>query len=133
MPTTRRAADVAAEISEQVRALNYATLPADGFPGLTWVADVYEVLAALREAANRLQQSVMQSGSFLAHAADKGDLINSGTFPEAPDPDTAIAQACAGLHEAERLAAELAQILDRSAQAIAWIAHTDDGQDDEGA
>lgn len=129
MPTTRRAADVAAEIADEIRALNYATSPVEGYPGLTWVADVYDLVGALAAGSARLQQSLGHAAAFLVQAIDRGGLVNAGTFPESPDPDTAITNACAGLYEAERLTGELAQLLDRSAQAIAWVAHASGPQD----
>lgn len=122
MSTTPSAAALAGEIAEQVRALNHATLPAEGYPGLVWVADVYEVLNALREAANRLQQTALQTGAFLAHAADTAQLgVDAGPF--VGNPDAAMHQACSGLHRAESLFAELGLVLDETAQAIAWVSH----------
>ncbi len=107
MPPTPTAARAAAEIADRVRTLNYATLPTDGCPGLSRVSDVHDVLDSLRLATVRLQQSFLQTGSYLAHASDRGGLVvTSGRY--AGDPAAAIDKARDALREAERLGGELA-------------------------
>jgi hypothetical protein len=123
---SRPAAHIAAEIAERVRALNVATRPTEGCPGLSRVADVHDVLDSLRLASVRLQQTFVQSGSFLAHAADRGDLaVGSGRYEG--DPAAAVARARAALREAERVGGELALLLDHAAQALAGVTHRDTG------
>jgi hypothetical protein len=124
MFTAPTAAHTAAEIAERVRALNVATRPTDGCPGLSRVADVHDVLDSLRLASVRLQQTFVQSSSFLGHAAGRGGLtLDAGRY--AGEPDAAIARARDALHEAERLGGELALLLDHAAQALSGVSHRD--------
>lgn len=120
------AAHTAAEIAERVRALNVATRPTEGCPGVSRVADVRDVLDSLRLATVRMQQTFVQSSAFLGHAADRGGLtLTAGRF--AGEPDVAIARARAALREAERLGGELALLLDHAAHALEGVSHRDTG------
>jgi|GEM_PF-4339017 len=60
------AATIAARIAEDVRALNYATLPHEGFPGLVWPVDAHNTIGALMTAVGRLPQALGQISAFLA-------------------------------------------------------------------
>lgn len=102
------AAQIAAEIADQVGELNHATLPADECPGLSGVADVCEVLDLLRVSSERLQRALVHSGAFLSRTASK-------TEAELTD---GIVRACAYLKEAERLAAKLARALDHASVSL---------------
>jgi hypothetical protein len=123
-PNSYSAAQSAAEIAERVRALNVATRPTDGCPGLSRVHDVHDVLDSLRLATVRLQQTFVQTSSFLGHAADRGGLtLAAGRY--AGDPAAAIARARDALRDAERLGGELALLLDHAAHAVEGISHRD--------
>lgn len=77
---TRALADLAADTA---RTLNYATMPGRG--GLTYPGDVYELLGALAQTAQRLPQLCNQIRDWLvaeqnaSHLAERPDGPNEGS------------------------------------------------------
>jgi hypothetical protein len=114
------AADIA---SEMIRALNHSTLPANGWPGLTFLSDAYRTLGALSMLADRLLQALRQLGDYLVRELQLDHIaIDGGEY--ANDPMGAIGTA-AGLLEgrAARAARLLAAALDGAQQAIAFASY----------
>lgn len=72
--TTRRAAGIAQDMAELARELNYATLPQEGYPGLEYPADVYEVIASLKVTLQRLPQALAQGGWWLHEQHEAGKV-----------------------------------------------------------
>ena len=66
MTDTTTAREVADQAAEAIRALSYLTLPADGAPGLEYPSDVYDVVANLKIAAQRMPQLFGQLSDWLS-------------------------------------------------------------------
>lgn len=114
------AAQIAAEIANQVTELNHATLPADECPGLSGVADVCEVLDSLHVAAERLRQSLVQSGAYVSRSGATNGRVGTGPAgaPVEDDALGGVLHACAHLQDAERLAGQLATSLDHASASL---------------
>ena len=105
----------AREVSDLTRYLAYATRPGSG--GLEHATDVYELLAALSEAASRLPQSLRQCGEFLEAQARDGKLGDT----ERQRPDLAAAITSSVLSHAAVLAEQLAGKLSRAQSEMAGL------------
>jgi hypothetical protein len=117
----RIAADTA---SEAIRALNHATQPADGFPGLSSTVDAYRLLGALQELADRMPQLLEQISAYLQRQLQLG-LVDVDDGPHIGDPLTAIGTASNALEgQAIVGATRLAAALELAHQTIAWTATT---------
>lgn len=111
---------LARELREQFRALNYATA---GPPGLTSPGTVYTILGSLKDAEYGLGQALQQLDQFLAHEIAAGRLGHDSGQPA----DEAIEEARHALAKASGLAEGLSRALGTAQTAIAFIhAHTAD-------
>jgi hypothetical protein len=117
---------IADQASDAVRALNHATHPADGFPGLELPADAYYLLGHLHQVATRLPQLLMQISAFLQVQLQHDVIVvDDGKF--AGDPLGAVGTASHALDECARRAARtLAAAIDTARQAIAFVGSADD-------
>jgi hypothetical protein len=112
--STDRAPELARTAAEAVRALNHATLGADG---LGQPADAYEVLGELSLAASGLPQLLGQVGTWLAAALAGGRLgCDDGT-----DPAAAVSGAWLFISDARASAAALARDLGQAQQQLAAV------------
>jgi len=101
-PRRDAAATIARRISEDVRALNYATLPADSYPGLDGPVDVHNTIGALMEAAGRLPQALDQLAAFLVTQAGQPGLADDFSRYKG-DPDRAIRESSKALRQPRHL------------------------------
>lgn len=124
--STASAAEVARELAGKVRELNYATLPADGYPGLECPADVYAVLGALSGAVYGLRQIAEQLRWFLVGQENRPGLVNNYDH-SLRGPKKAVDQALSVLFFADRPLVDLTVALDRAQQAVAGLAVVEDG------
>ena len=67
MTDTTTAREVADQAAEAIRSLNYLTLPAEGAPGLEFPSDVYDIVAGVKIAAQRMPQLFGQLSDWLSH------------------------------------------------------------------
>ena len=70
---SKTASEAAQGAADAIRALNYATLPHEGYPGLEYPSDVYDVIGSLKTALQRMPQALQQSSLWLGeqYAAGK--------------------------------------------------------------
>lgn len=120
------APDTARRLSETARDLNYATLPADDFPGLEWPSDAYEVIGALAEVARRLTQATEQVGRFFEDPAGRDDLHAD----DGPNPAWWAGQAAGQLEAAGGGFTQAAQWLDRAHEAASHLGTRETGEGD---
>lgn len=96
------ARDAANRLAETVRLLNYLTLPHDGAPGLNWPADVYDIVAGVRTAAERSPQLLSQMSGWLWDQERQGRVASDSgdSFEITLEARTALAEAetLAGLY-----------------------------------
>ncbi|AEH08754.1 hypothetical protein [Candidatus Protofrankia datiscae] len=118
------ATEIARQIAEDVRALNYATLPADGYPGLAFPGDVYDVLGALGPAVVSLTQGLNQLATFLQGQARRPGLHDTSS-PFAGRPTNAITAATVSLATANQSLRSAAALLGQAQQDIAGLAVLD--------
>ena len=90
------------------KALDDATAPDVGYPGLTHPEDVAEVLAALAALAGGLQRTLAHLGRFLDEELDAGRLTGTGQDTGAAAVAATRAQLLEAHADAGRLSAELA-------------------------
>lgn len=122
-PAVARA--IADSASEAIRALNHATLPADGFTGLEHPSDVYHLLGAVHQLAIRLPQLLTQASAFLQRQLQY-DAIAVDDGPFAGDPLGAVGTASYALEGAATSAAQrLAAAVDYAHEAIAFTSARD--------
>jgi hypothetical protein len=114
-----RCADTAAEA---VRALNHATVFADG--GLTGPGDVYDVLGSLATLAARLPQALSQLQAFLTreHTAGRVQIVDG---QHVGDPAAAIADVDRWLTCATGSADLLREALEHAHATLTWAARAD--------
>lgn len=117
---------MADDASEAIRALNHATLPADGYPALGYSSDAYYLLGALAELARRLPQLLEQISAFLQRQLQLDlVMVDGGEF--AGDPLAAIGTACHELEDRARHSARcLADALGAAQQAVAFTSQPDE-------
>ncbi|MCW2597572.1 MAG: hypothetical protein JWP39_3460 [Jatrophihabitans sp.] len=94
--TPEDARALADDASQTIRALNLATLPADGCPGLVHPTDAFDVIGALAELARRLPQLLEQVSAFLQRQL-QFDLVAVDDGDFAGDPLGAIGTAAHAL------------------------------------
>jgi hypothetical protein len=127
MPRRREtAATIAARISEDVRALNYATLPGDGFPGLDWPADASDTIAAVAEAVARLPQALGQIADFLTTQKRRPGLADRFSR-YAGRPREAVDAACTALRAAATETGRVQVRLAKAHNATAGLSIDDPG------
>lgn len=118
--TPEDARALADDASQTIRALNLATLPADGCPGLVHPTDAFDVIGALAELARRLPQLLEQVSAFLQRQLQL-DLVAVDDGDFAGDPLGAIGTAAHALeHDGRAHAQRLAAALARAQQAVAF-------------
>jgi hypothetical protein len=74
MTATQSAAQAADQAAEAIRALNYATLPHEGAPGLEYPGDAYMVIASLKTAVERMPQLFAQLTGWLTEQEAAGKV-----------------------------------------------------------
>jgi hypothetical protein len=122
--TPESARALADDAGEAIRALNHATLPADGYPALQYPADAYYLLSPLQQLAGRMPQLLEQIAAFLQRQLQL-DVITIADGEFAGDPLAAIGTAGNALElEAARAACALAAAIDTAVQAIAFASYT---------
>ena len=121
--TPAQARSIANDASEAIRALNHATLPADGYPGLEYPADVHDLLGAMNGLASRMPQLLGQVSTYLKRELQHGAIsVDDGPF--AGDPDAAVRQVSDELdHRATRAARNLAAAIGVAHEAIAFASY----------
>ncbi|MEV4252209.1 hypothetical protein AB0J52_03455 [Spirillospora sp. NPDC049652] len=113
-PNDDRTLELACELRERVRDLNYAT---SGPPGLTAPQTVYAVLGNLNEAAYGLDQLLEQLSEFLEQELSDGRL---GSTSE-DGPDLAVSGAQDEMRQAADYAQELSNALEDAQRQIAVL------------
>lgn len=113
-PLDEDAAALAHIARTAAQALDDATQPDVGYPGLAYPDDVAEVLEALASLAGGLQSTVAHLGRFLDEELDAGRLTGTGDSTGA----AAVSATRARLQEAHASTAELAAQLSRAAAAV---------------
>lgn len=99
----RQAADRAAEA---VRLLNYLTLPGDGYPGLRYPADAYDIIGGVKVMAQRLPQLLTQVAGWL-EAEQKAGRIAHDSGGSAQQSVTTTCSRLAGAAAAAETVADL--------------------------
>ena len=118
---TRAVADT---LRESVRVLNHATLPASGYPGLTYPADVYDVLGALDSGAQGLSQLALHLSEYLAREMQAGRIaVTYGNYEG--DPLGAVSVAVNALTAAGAAAEQLQAALSRAHEATSAMSAAD--------
>jgi len=115
------ALDAAVQMAEAVRALNHATVPAGGWPGLDGTGDIYSVVGALSIGVERLPQACDQCAAYLADRRRAGSLCRDG----GGDVGERVTAAAAGFAAAGHLANRLVVILREVQSALADVAEAD--------
>ena len=113
-PVDEDAAALAQIAQTAARALDDATQPQVGYPGLTHPEDVAEVLGALAALATGLQSTVAHLGRFLDEELEVGRLTGTGNSSGV----SAVSATRAGLLEAHAASGELSAQLHRAAAAV---------------
>lgn len=113
-PLDEDAAALAQIVKTAAQALDDATQPGVGYPGLAYPADVAEVLDALASLAGGLQGTLAHLRRFLDEELDAGRLTGTGGSTGA----AAVSATRARLHEAFAASGELAAQLSRAATAV---------------
>jgi hypothetical protein len=122
--TPDEARTLADQASEAIRALNHATLAADGYPALRSPADAYQLLGALSQMAGRIPQLLAQISAFLQRQLQLDVVsVDGGDF--SGDQLAAIGTASHALNQAARAACGLAAAIDTAQQAIAFVSSVD--------
>ena len=88
----KSASEIAYEAAEAMRALNYSTLPHEGYPGLEGPADVYDVIGGLLTLTQREEQAVRQIRQWLDDQHEAGKIAHaSGADPRGDVQATRLA------------------------------------------
>lgn len=114
---TRSAAEIAQQMAELARELNYATLPHDGYPGLREPSDVYDVAAALKTMAQRLPQACQQTSRWLGEQEAAGRIAHA----QGRDPHNAVIDTRLGFEEAQSAADALERAMTISHNSSTWL------------
>lgn len=91
--SARSASEIAYEAANLIRALSYATLPYEGYPGLENPADVYDVIGALEILAQRAPQALQQVSGWLQDQHNAGNVGHAS----GEDPYPYVTRTCAAL------------------------------------
>lgn len=78
------ARDAADRVAETVRLLNYLSLPHDGAPGLTYPGDMYDIVASLKVAVQRMPQLFQQLSLWLGEQYALGNVGHDSRQDPAP-------------------------------------------------
>jgi hypothetical protein len=117
---SKSASEAAQEAAEAIRTLNYATLPHEGYPGLEYPSDVYEVIGALKTALERMPQALQQSSLWLGEQYAAGKVgHDSGA-----DAGLDVASTRSLMDTAATMADELSVVLNRAHSASAHLTGT---------
>lgn len=117
---SRSASEIAWQMADLARELNYATLPHEGAPGLKEISDVYDVAGALKTMAQRLQQACQQVPRWLVEQEDAGAI----THAKGRDPHNAVMDTRLGFEEAQSAADALERAMTVSHNASTWLKGT---------
>lgn len=114
---SKQASEAAQEAADAIKALNYATLPHDGYPGLESPSDVYDVIGSLKVALQRMPQALQQSSLWLGEKYAAGNVgHDSGT-----DAGQDVGNTRYLMDQAGEMAAELGALLNRAHSASAHL------------
>ena len=105
------------EAAEAIRALNYATLPREGAPGLEYPGDVYEIVASLKTAVQRMPQLFGQLSLWLGQQHAVGKVAHDS----GQDAAEYVREVRYWLDTAETCAGELAGALGNAHNASAGL------------
>ena len=119
-PLDEDAAALAEIARTAARALDDATQPDVGYPGLAYPDDVAEVLSALASLSDGLQATLAHLGRFLDQELDAGRLTGTGDSSGA----TEVAATRARLREAHASAGHLSEELTAAAGAVTGTTST---------
>jgi hypothetical protein len=120
MTDTRTPAEVADEIAELVRTLNYKT-GAGGTVELEYPADLYSVIASLKLAATRLPQLFGQMAGWLTGELDSGHVAHD----TGGDPSEYVSAITDALTRAGQDATTLSAALDSAHEAASGLKESD--------
>jgi len=109
--------------------LNYATMAGRG--GLIYPGDVYSLLGALGEMAERFPQLYRQISVFLSQERNAGHLAESADGPTGGDTKLAVLRAVDALALAGTYADEMCKALDKAQAAIRAVSYVGPDSDDE--
>ncbi len=124
-----RTAATANLIADAVRFLNYATMPADNAPGISYPGDVDRVLGSLASAATGLQQTLGQCADSLRSDLAAGGLRLDPGRPFADHPAAAVDSACFSLEQAVAACGNLRAALDAARRTTAGMSMSDGEED----
>jgi hypothetical protein len=124
MTDTTTAREVADQAAEAIRSLNYLTLPADDAPGLEFPSDVYNIVANVKVAAQRMPQLFGQLSGWLAREHEAGQVGHDS----GQDPERWLIQVSDALAEASTAARSLEDALNRAHNASAGLTGRRAGQ-----
>jgi hypothetical protein len=123
------AGEAASDAAEAVHSLNYATQPAEGWPGLNYPGDVYNVLGSLAVLAEQLPQTCEQLVGFLEREVEHDRVVAVAGQPFEGEPAAAVATAAHWLQQAGGLAEQLRLALQNAQVATAGLAHASGDED----
>jgi hypothetical protein len=112
-----QAKEYASSAAECIRSLTYATLPHEGAPGLEYPGDVYEIVASLKVAVQRMPQLFGQLSLWLGKQNAAG-RVGHDSGQEAGEHVTAVRDA---LDYAATCAGTLGRALDQAHNASAGL------------
>ena len=115
---SQTASEAAQEAADAIKALNYATLPHEDYPGLEFPSDVYDVIGSLKNAMQRMPQALEQCSLWLGEQNAAGKVgHDSGADPGQDVGNTRYLLDTT----AATMAAELAAVLNRAHSASAHL------------
>ena len=114
---SKTASEAAQEAADAIRALNYATLPHEGAPGLEFPSDVYDVIGSLKTALQRMPQALQQCSLWLGEQNAAGKVGRAGGGDPGPD----VGNTRYVLDTAATMADELAAMLNKGHSAGAYL------------
>jgi len=109
--------DTAERAAEAVRLLNYLTLPGDGAPGLEFPSDIYDIVARLKTATQRMPQLLGQMSGWLAAQEESGRVAHDS----GRDALGYVTEVRAALAEAAEFAGLLEEALNRAHNASSGL------------
>jgi hypothetical protein len=113
--------DAADRAAEAVRLLNYLTLPGDGAPGLEYPSNVYDIVASIKIAVQRMPQLFGQMSGWLAGQYEADKVGHDGGEDARKDVDSTRHW----LEAAANLAGELEAVLNSAHTASAHLTGKD--------
>lgn len=114
---SRTASEIAWQMADLARELNYATLPHEGAPGLKEISDVYDVAGALKTMAQRLPQACQQTSLWLGQQQAAGHVVHA----RGDDPQPFVTDVRAGFEEAQSAADALERAMTVAHNSSTWL------------